>query len=75
MNKFKDAMVSAAVFAGLSLISFSINPLLLAMDADGAQPQANAQNDLQTVDYLVPHISTVPANAGKRVELFVREKV
>jgi hypothetical protein len=24
---------------------------------------------------LVPHISTVPANSGKRVELFVREKV
>jgi pimeloyl-ACP methyl ester carboxylesterase len=30
---------------------------------------------IQTTDYLVPHISTVPANAGKRVELFVREKV
>ena len=30
---------------------------------------------LQTIDYMVPHISTVPANAGKRVELFVREKV
>src|SRR5215472_18990219 len=31
--------------------------------------------NIQTTDYLVPHISTVPANAGKRVELFVREKV
>jgi len=30
---------------------------------------------LRTTDYMVPHISTVPANAGKYVELFVREKV
>ena len=30
--------------------------------------------DLATVDYLVPHISTVPANAGRRVELFLRLK-
>lgn len=37
----------------------------------------SAQNapPLRTIDYLVPHISTVPANAGKYVELFVREKV
>jgi pimeloyl-ACP methyl ester carboxylesterase len=39
-----------------------------------AQAQANPLN-IQTTDYMVPHISTVPANAGKRVELFVREKV
>jgi pimeloyl-ACP methyl ester carboxylesterase len=30
---------------------------------------------LVTVDYLVPHVSTVPANAGRRVELFLRLKV
>src|SRR5262245_4091001 len=30
---------------------------------------------IQVIDYMVPHISTVPANAGKHVELFVREKV
>ncbi|MBS1856559.1 MAG: alpha/beta hydrolase [Acidobacteria bacterium] len=75
MNKFKNAMVSAAAFAGLSLISSSVNPNLLALDGGAAPSQANVQSDLQTVDYLVPHISTVPANAGKRVELFVREKV
>ena len=38
---------------------------------------ATAQDppNIQTTDYLVPHISTVPANAGKPVELFVREKL
>jgi pimeloyl-ACP methyl ester carboxylesterase len=30
---------------------------------------------LQTTDYMVPHISTVPATAGDHVELFVRETV
>src|SRR5262245_855173 len=28
-----------------------------------------------TIDRFVPHISTVPANAGKQVGLFVRERV
>jgi pimeloyl-ACP methyl ester carboxylesterase len=39
-----------------------------------ATAEASAAGNIQTTDYLVPHISTVPANAGKRVELFVREK-
>src|SRR5690348_1278292 len=39
-----------------------------------AQGPPNIPN-IQTTDYLVPHISTVPANASQRVELFVREKV
>ncbi|MDE3166155.1 MAG: hypothetical protein KGN36_10135, partial [Acidobacteriota bacterium] len=43
--------------------------------ATTVQSQANGGAKIQTTDYLVPHISTVPANAGKRVELFVREKV
>ncbi len=37
--------------------------------------QAQTTSSLRTTDYLVPHVSTVPANAGKYVELFVREKV
>ena len=28
-----------------------------------------------TIDHLVPHVSTVPANAGDLVNLFVRERV
>ena len=34
-----------------------------------------AEDDIVTIDRLVPHISTVPANAGEAVELFVRERV
>jgi pimeloyl-ACP methyl ester carboxylesterase len=30
---------------------------------------------LRTIDHLVPHISTVPANKGEQVRIFVREKV
>ena len=34
-----------------------------------------AQGPVATVDVFVPHISTVPANAGERVGIFVREKI
>jgi pimeloyl-ACP methyl ester carboxylesterase len=30
---------------------------------------------LVTTDHLVPHVSTVPANAGQNIGLFVRQKV
>lgn len=36
---------------------------------------ALAQEDFTTTDRMVPHVSTVPANEGDRVELFVREKL
>ena len=32
-------------------------------------------NKVLTIDHLVPHLSTVPANAGDEVNLFVRERV
>ncbi len=39
----------------------------------------NSENDgrerILTIDHFVPHISTVPANEGDEVELFVRERV
>lgn len=34
-----------------------------------------AQERVATVDVFVPHVSTVPANASKKVGLFVREKI
>ena len=50
--------------------------LMLAwLGSTSLQAQAVTQDNIRTTDYLVPHISTVPANSGKRVELFVREKV
>ena len=33
-----------------------------------------ARDGLRTVDHLMPHISTVPADKGERVKIFVREK-
>ncbi len=34
-----------------------------------------AQEVVTTVDVFVPHVSTVPANAGEKVGIFVREKI
>ncbi len=33
-----------------------------------------ARDEIRTIDYMIPHISTVPATLGKRVHLFLREK-
>ncbi|MFL6015271.1 MAG: alpha/beta fold hydrolase [Gaiellaceae bacterium] len=42
--------------------------------ADGfASQQSNDRYVTTTVDHFVPHVSTVPANAGEHVALFVRE--
>jgi pimeloyl-ACP methyl ester carboxylesterase len=35
----------------------------------------NPSEGLRTIDHMVPHISTVPANKGQQVQIFVREKV
>jgi pimeloyl-ACP methyl ester carboxylesterase len=41
-----------------------------------AQTAAEEESDrILTIDHQVPHVSTVPANAGKSVQLFVRESV
>jgi pimeloyl-ACP methyl ester carboxylesterase len=50
-------------------------PYSLGSTESSAQDPAARSGNIRTTDYLVPHISTVPANSGKRVELFVREKV
>jgi pimeloyl-ACP methyl ester carboxylesterase len=34
----------------------------------------NTSGGLLTVDHFVPHVSTVPANKGEQVQIFVREK-
>ena len=40
-----------------------------------AAHQATAQDKFETIDRFVPHVSTVPANKGQRVGLFIREKL
>jgi pimeloyl-ACP methyl ester carboxylesterase len=71
MNKY----ATGKLCLGLMLAWLGSAELLCAQDPTAAQAQARAPKQLRTTDYLVPHISTVPANAGKHVELFVREKV
>jgi pimeloyl-ACP methyl ester carboxylesterase len=61
------------VTAALMSFIFLHDEQLLAQDPTAVQSQG--PKNILTTDYLVPHISTVPANSGKRVELFVREKV
>lgn len=46
----------------------------VAQDQSGLKP-AQASENLLTFEYFVPHISTVPANAGESVGLFMRERV
>src|SRR5260370_10133576 len=48
---------------------------LIAQDQAADLSEARNAGNIHTTDYLVPDISTVAANSGKRVELFVREKV
>src|ERR1700676_2519456 len=60
---------------GLILVWLGPVELLCAQDPTALQSQARGPESIQTTDYLVPHVSTVPANSGRRVELFVREKV
>ena len=44
------------------------------MTANPAEPAAQEADPILTTDRFVTHISTVPANAGKTVGLFVRER-
>jgi pimeloyl-ACP methyl ester carboxylesterase len=52
------------------IAAFALAPVLTVL-----HPGASRANDVVTIDRLVSHKSTVPAVAGKQVDLFVREKV
>ena len=71
MSNKKTSFVPVA----LVLASFLGVAAANAQGRKTAQPSLSESPQLRTTDYLVPHVSTVPANAGKWVELFVREKV
>jgi pimeloyl-ACP methyl ester carboxylesterase len=70
---------------GVGVVAFGVNLSLLTCVSSEvilrAQESANVDstegNDEQTItiDRFIPHISTVPANAGQQVELFVRERI
>jgi pimeloyl-ACP methyl ester carboxylesterase len=50
-------------------------PLLPAQAETPVQLPERARDEIRTIDYMIPHISSVPATSGKRVQLFLREKV
>jgi pimeloyl-ACP methyl ester carboxylesterase len=63
---------------GSRLVVAAVGLLLLGpAAANGATRASSTQSNDRyvtvTVDYAVPHVSTVPANAGQLVNLFVRE--
>jgi hypothetical protein len=66
---------TGALVAGLLLAWPGTVGRLHAQGTTLDQSQAKRVSNIETTDYLVPHISTVPTNSGKWVELFVREKV
>lgn len=71
MSNKKTSFVPVA----LVLASFLGVAAANAQGRKTAQPSLSESPQLRTTDDLVPHVSTVPANAGNWVELFVREKV
>jgi len=66
MKKMSRKMVVSLIFM---MSAFGILfPFPLAFADEDCGP-------ILTIDHRVPHISTVPANVGEQVELFVRERV
>ncbi len=49
--------------------------VLHAQDRTEVNSEGDEREHILTIDHFVPHISTVPANRGEPVELFVRERV
>jgi len=66
-----------SVFATASVVTLGLLAVASTNGQDLKSGQARLATSVQyrTTDYMVPHISTVPANAGAWVELFMREKV
>lgn len=59
-------MIALGALLIATIVALASSPTALA-GADGAR--------ILRVDHQVPHVSTVPANAGEPVQLFVRERV
>ena len=66
-----------SLFATASVVTLGLLAVASTHGQDLKSGQARLATSAQfrTTDYMVPHISTVPANAGAWVELFLREKV
>ena len=61
------------VLAAVLIIGTSAPAQVLA-DSESRDRERDGRRPIVTIDHFVPHISTVPANAGELVHLFVRER-
>jgi pimeloyl-ACP methyl ester carboxylesterase len=62
------------VALGIGIFARLWSPVLYAEDSS-FDARGDGRDEVVTVDHLVPHLSTVFANAGQLVHLFVREQV
>lgn len=53
----------------------SLFGMIALLGISGCSAMNSARDGLRIVDHFVPHVSTVPANKGEPVKIFVREKV
>src|SRR5215831_16940187 len=72
--------------AGILRLGNAVTVLFLVAGCGGNLPLSESQTgrfvtdaagdgNFETVEYSVPHVSTVPATAGEKVVLFVRERL
>jgi pimeloyl-ACP methyl ester carboxylesterase len=75
--KINARRVGVTMFVvSLSLLTCMLSGRMLrAQEPANVDPREGEDEQVLTIDRFVPHISTVPANAGEHVELFVRERV
>jgi pimeloyl-ACP methyl ester carboxylesterase len=66
-------MIGAALAAVVALLLVGTTAGSAAVGGSTGDVTGNDRYETVTVDHFVPHVSTVPANAGELVQLFVRE--
>jgi pimeloyl-ACP methyl ester carboxylesterase len=64
----------AQVNAILAVISLAAIQLSCGTGVKSGSMAGKENPQVRAVDHMVPHVSTVPANKGEKVQLFVREK-
>jgi len=70
-------LTTRSIFATVAVVTLGLLAVARTQGQDLKSGQARLATSAQyrTTDYMIPHISTGPANAGAWVELFLREKV
>ena len=64
----------ARVNAILAVVSLAAIQLSCGTGVKSGSMAGKENPQVRAVDHMVPHVSTVPANKGEKVQLYVREK-